>query len=73
MKAPQYGALAEQVPVIMLTRRGKPADRVVGLEPGTDDYIVKPLTSANWWRGQSSSAYDRSIDLREAAPNAAAC
>jgi two-component system OmpR family response regulator len=31
------------VPVIMLTARGEPADRVVGLELGADDYVVKPF------------------------------
>lgn len=31
------------MPVIMLTARGEPSDRVVGLELGADDYIVKPF------------------------------
>ena len=31
------------VPIIMLTAKGKTADRVSGLEMGADDYIVKPL------------------------------
>ena len=31
------------VPIIMLTAKGEPADRVSGLEMGADDYIVKPL------------------------------
>lgn len=30
------------VPVIVLTARGEPSDRVIGLEIGADDYIVKP-------------------------------
>ena len=33
-----------QVPIIMLTARGEEADRVVGLELGADDYIVKPFS-----------------------------
>jgi two-component system, OmpR family, response regulator RegX3 len=30
------------VPIIVLTARGEEADRVVGLELGADDYLVKP-------------------------------
>ncbi len=33
-----------QVPIIMLTARGEEADRVVGLELGADDYVVKPFS-----------------------------
>ncbi len=32
------------VPVIMLTARGEELDRVLGLELGADDYIVKPFS-----------------------------
>ena len=35
------GALA-QTPVLMLTAKGDPMDRIVGLELGADDYIAKP-------------------------------
>lgn len=31
------------VPIIMLTARGEAADRVLGLEIGADDYVVKPF------------------------------
>jgi DNA-binding response OmpR family regulator len=31
------------VPIIMLTGKGDPVDRVVGLELGADDYLVKPF------------------------------
>ena len=34
------------VPVLMLTARGDPIDRVVGLEVGADDYLVKPFNLA---------------------------
>ena len=36
------GALA-QVPVLMLTAKGDPMDRIVGLEIGADDYLPKPF------------------------------
>jgi two-component system alkaline phosphatase synthesis response regulator PhoP len=35
---------ASQVPIIMLTARGEETDRVVGLELGADDYLVKPFS-----------------------------
>ncbi|MDO5530682.1 response regulator transcription factor [Sutterella sp.] len=31
-----------QIPVLMLTARGDPVDRIVGLELGADDYVQKP-------------------------------
>jgi two-component system response regulator RegX3 len=34
-----------EVPVIMLTARGDEADRIVGLELGADDYVVKPFSA----------------------------
>ena len=33
------------VPIIMLTARGEEADRIVGLELGADDYVVKPFSA----------------------------
>jgi DNA-binding response OmpR family regulator len=32
------------VPIVMLTARGDESDRIVGLELGADDYIVKPFS-----------------------------
>ncbi len=34
---------AAQVPVLMLTAKGDPMDRVIGLELGADDYLPKPF------------------------------
>ena len=34
-----------QVPIIMLTARGEASDRIVGLELGADDYVVKPFSA----------------------------
>jgi two-component system phosphate regulon response regulator OmpR len=36
------GPLA-QVPVLMLTAKGDPMDRIIGLEIGADDYLPKPF------------------------------
>ena len=35
--------LNSDIPILMLTARGEAMDRVVGLEVGADDYIVKPF------------------------------
>jgi two-component system, OmpR family, response regulator RegX3 len=35
---------SSRVPIIMLTARGEEIDRVVGLELGADDYLVKPFS-----------------------------
>ncbi|GAA0267315.1 response regulator [Alteraurantiacibacter aestuarii] len=34
---------AKKLPVIFLTARGEATDRIVGLEIGADDYVVKPF------------------------------
>ncbi|SMF33251.1 response regulator [Desulfovibrio gilichinskyi] len=34
----------QHIPVVMLTAKGEEVDRVVGLELGVDDYIVKPFS-----------------------------
>jgi len=54
---------ASTVPVIMLTARGTETDRIVGLELGADDYVVKPFSASE------VSARIRAV-LRRAAPAA---
>jgi two-component system response regulator RegX3 len=53
-----------QTPIIMLTARGTETDRVVGLELGADDYVVKPFSAAE------VAARIRAV-LRRAAPDRA--
>ena len=53
------------LPVIILTARDDPFDRVTGLELGADDYVVKPFTP------REVTARVRSV-LRRAAPAPAA-
>ena len=36
-------AQGQTIPILMLTARGDPADRVIGLETGADDYLAKPF------------------------------
>ena len=36
-------AESKDLPVILLTARGEATDRIVGLEIGADDYVVKPF------------------------------
>ncbi|MFC0397281.1 response regulator [Paraburkholderia rhizosphaerae] len=33
----------QTIPILMLTARGDPIDRVIGLETGADDYLAKPF------------------------------
>jgi two-component system, OmpR family, response regulator RegX3 len=37
---------ASDVPIVMLTARGEEVDRIVGLELGADDYVVKPFSAS---------------------------
>ena len=34
----------KNIPIIMLTAKGEEVDRIVGLELGADDYMVKPFS-----------------------------
>jgi Response regulators consisting of a CheY-like receiver domain and a winged-helix DNA-binding domain len=56
---------AQEIPVIFLTARGEATDRIVGLEIGADDYVVKPFEP------RELVARIRSV-LRRAARSAAA-
>lgn len=43
-KAVKSDERTKGIPVIMLTARGEEVDRIVGLELGADDYVVKPFS-----------------------------
>ena len=36
---------ASDIPIVMLTARGEDVDKIVGLELGADDYVVKPFSA----------------------------
>jgi DNA-binding response OmpR family regulator len=39
----RQGRIGQVTPVLMLTARDTPADRIAGLDGGADDYLVKPF------------------------------
>ncbi len=43
-KALKRNSKTDNIPVVMLTAKGEEVDRIVGLELGADDYIVKPFS-----------------------------
>lgn len=57
------------VPVIMITVRSAPADRVRGLEAGADDYLVKPFELDELMARVRSQLRRRRWEHREAGPS----
>jgi diguanylate cyclase (GGDEF)-like protein len=55
------------LPVIMLTAKSLPADRVVGLTAGADDYIVKPFDTLELV-ARVRSTLRRNADMRAVSP-----
>ena len=56
-----------KVPIIMLTARGEETDRIVGLELGADDYVVKPF-SAREVAARIRAVLRRAGDARQRPP-----
>ena len=54
------------VPIILLTARGTETDKIIGLETGADDYIVKPF-SLGEFLARVRAALRRGAVLREPA------
>lgn len=38
-------------PVIMLSAKSEEVDKIMGLNIGADDYVTKPFTPMEFWRG----------------------
>ena len=47
---------SSDIPIVMLTARGEDVDKIIGLELGADDYVVKPFSA-----GSSSPGSGRSF------------
>jgi two-component system response regulator RegX3 len=56
------------VPIVMLTARGTETDRIVGLELGADDYVVKPFSGAEVIARIRAVLRRTGRDERQAAP-----
>src|SRR5919198_6370773 len=56
------------VPILMLTARGTETDRIVGLEIGADDYVVKPFSGAEVIARIRAVLRRAGRDERQAAP-----
>ncbi len=54
------------VPIIMLTARGQELDRVMGLEIGADDYVVKPFSFRELLARVRATFRRRELDLGHA-------
>jgi len=48
-----------EIPIIMLSARSEEVDKVRGLETGADDYMIKPYSVINYWRGCAASRAER--------------
>lgn len=61
-------AAGDMTPVLMLTARGDPIDRIVGLETGMDDYLSKPFEPRELV-ARLSAVLRRTRGMRDVAPD----
>jgi two-component system, OmpR family, response regulator RegX3 len=61
-----------RTPVVMLTARGEEMDRVLGLELGADDYVVKPFSMAELVSRVRALLRRRHLDIAAAGGSAIA-
>jgi len=61
-------AQGHAIPILMLTARGDPADRVVGLEQGADDYLAKPFLPGELLARIRAILRRQQLALRQQAP-----
>ncbi|MEH0076979.1 response regulator [Pannonibacter sp. Pt2] len=61
-------AAGDMTPVLMLTARGDPIDRIVGLETGMDDYLSKPFEPRELV-ARLSAVLRRTRGVRDVAPD----
>lgn len=57
-----------QLPVLMLSARGEPTDRIIGLELGADDYLAKPCDPREL-TARLRAVLRRSVTMPTAAPS----
>jgi two-component system response regulator RegX3 len=60
---------ASPVPIVILTARDAEYDRVIGLEAGSDDYLVKPFSMAELVARVRAQLRRRDIDRAETSAN----
>ncbi|ALK32916.1 response regulator [Burkholderia plantarii] len=59
-------AQGQTIPILMLTARGDPVDRVMGLEMGADDYLAKPFVPSELVARIRAMLRRRTLLLRQA-------
>lgn len=67
----------KDLPILMLTARNEDTDRILGLEMGADDYVVKPFVArellARIYRSDPAHAACRQLVTRGASSSAVTC